>query len=347
MNDKPEDVQDMEEQLAKAQAEQAEAEAKINEMFVKAGKQLKRLMAQDSELRKLAYMMLFSNRMFNWAAAEITAIKGVTNEMLQILVRSQREKAADAFDFAAMVGDFQQKQMPWLESRRREAVARRVTREKRLKQMIAKVRKKNIDLPVHSMEVQFDCNFSHSDTLVVIGEKRAVVPVLQLCARRYTRSGGHVALMASEPMEPPHDHIAEHVISPHVWRNSATIYGDLKMLLEPLSKGMNPMGLLVVEDLDNMLMMEPVARSRIAYLQKSKGLLEQYQADYGGAMILGVCTDNDPLGIDLIQMYPPSILSRHVHVKWQEPKVSDLPSILIGNDLMLLRDIEKELKVPV
>lgn len=338
---------DMEEQLAKAQAEQAEAEKKINEIFASAGRALKQKMAQDPELRKLAYMMLFSNRLFNWAASEVTSIKGITNEMLQILVRSQREKAADAFDFAAMIGDFQNKQMPWLESRRREAVARRATREKRLRQMIQRVRKKNIDLPFHSMEALFDCNFSHTNMLVVVGERRAVAPVLRLCAHRYTKSGGHVALLASENMEPPHDHIAEHVLPPQIWRNSATIYGDLKVLLEPLSKGMNPMGMLVVEDLDNMLMMEPVARSRISYLQKSKALLEQYQVDYGGAMILGVCTDNDPLGVDLIQMYPPDILARHVYVKWQEPKVSDIPSILIGNDLMLLNEIEKELRAPV
>jgi hypothetical protein len=63
-------------------------------------------------------------------------------------------------------------------------------------------------------------------------------------------------------------------------------------------------------------------------------------------MILGVLTDNDPLGIDRIQLYPAELLAKHVHVSWQEPKVSNIPSIVVGNDILLLSDIEKELATP-
>jgi hypothetical protein len=336
----------MNDELEQARKEQEEAERKINALFEAAGKALQARMADDPELRKLAYMLLFSNRLFNWALAEACALKGMSNEMVNILVKAQREKAAEGFEFAEMVKDFQDKQMPWLESRRREALVRQRSREKRIASMVQHVRKKNITLPCHSMEALFDCEFTHHDILVVVGERRAVAPILQLCARKYTETGGHTVLLSSNEVAKPNDRIAKHIIPPQIWRNAGSIYGDLKTVLEPLSKSMDPMGLLVVEDLDNMLMISPVAQSRQAYLSRSFGLLEQYQVDYGGAMILGVLTDEDPAGIDRIQIYPPPLLAKHVYVSWQEPKVSDIPSIVVGNDILLLSEIEKELATP-
>jgi len=337
----------MTDDMEKAREEQEAAERKIQEIFARAGKALTKRMAEDHELRKLAYTMLLSNRLFNWAISEVSALPGMSNEMVNILLKSQQEKAArEPFDFAETVADLQEKQMPWLESRRREALTRKNSRERRIRRMVEKQRKKTIDLPCHSMEALFDNAFSHNDTLVVMGERRAVAPILQLCARKYTRSGGHVALLSSNEVATPKEHLAAHIVPPQIWRNAASIYGDMKSLLEPLSKNMDPMGLLVIENLDNLLMMMPVAQSRMTYLLRSYGLLAQYQADYGGAMILGVLTDNDPLGIDRIQLYPPELLAKHVFVSWQEPKVSDIPSIVVGNDVLLLSDIEKELAKP-
>lgn len=336
----------MNDELERARKEQQEAEEMLNKLFEAAGEKLHERMAEDDELRKLAYTMLFSNRLFNWAISEVSSLPGVTNEMVQIMIRAQQEKAQEAFDFAEMIKDYQDKQMPWLESKRREAIARKTTRERRLKKMVQNVRRKNIELPCHSMEVLFENNFTHGDMFIVMGERRAVVPILQLCARKYTKAGGHVALLSSNEVVEPNDQLAAHVIPPQLWRNAATIYGDLKELLSPLSKGVNPLGLLVVEDLDNMLMMTPVTRDRMTYLLRSFGLLAQYQAEFGGAMILGVLTDNDPLGIDRIQLYPAELLAKHVYVSWQEPKVSNIPSIVVGNDILLLSDIEKELATP-
>ena len=332
--------------MEKARKEQEATERKLNDLFAAAGEALKKRMGEDPELRRLAYMLLFSNRLFNWALAEACALKGISNEMVNILVKAQQEKAAEAFEFAAMVEDFQNKQMPWLESRRREALARQRSREKRISNMVQRVRKKHITLPCHSMDALFDCKFTHHGTLVVVGERRAVVPILMLCAHKYTKTGGHTVLLSSNEVVKPNDYLARHIIPPQIWRNAASIYGDMKALLEPLSKSTDPMGLLVVEDLDNMLMMSPVAQSRPAYLSRAFGLLEQYQADFGGAMILGVFTDADPAGVDRIQLYPPELLSKHVYVSWQEPKVSDIPSIVVGNDIFLLSEIEKELVTP-
>lgn len=336
----------MADDMEEAQRLQEAMREKIDEIFSRAGKALQERMASDPEIRRLGYMLLFSNRLFHWAVSEVCGLKNVSNEMVQVLIKAQQEKAQEAFKFAEMIDDFQSHQMPWLESKKREALARDRTREKRIKAMIARVRKKNINLPFHSMEVLFDCNFSHNDILVVIGERRAVLPVLQLCALKYTKTGGHTVLLSSNEAPKPNAQLAAHIIPPQIWRNVATIYGDLDELLSPFSRGMTPMGLLVVEDLDNLLMMSTVAQSRPTYLRRSYGLLEQYQAEYGGAMILGVLTDNDPLGVDKIQLYPPELLTKHVCLSWQEPKLSNIPSIVVGNDLVLLSDIEKELVTP-
>ena len=329
-----------------ARKEQEQIEQKLNDLFEQAGSALKERIAEDDELRRLAYMVLFSNLLFNWALAEISSLKGMSNEMVQVLLKAQQEKAQEAFDFAAMVKDFQSRQMPWLESRRREAIAKKRTLERRLEAMVKQNRKKNIDLPCHSMEALFECNFTHKDILVIVGEGRAVRPVLQLCARRYTKAGGNTVLLSSNELARPNEYLAQHVLPPQIWRNAASVYGDLAELLTPFSKAARPMGLLVIEDLDNLLMMSPVPQSRGSYLRRSFALLQQYQMEYGGAMILGVLTDNDPLGLDRIQLYPPELLSKHVVVAWQEPKVSDIPSILVGNDLMLTSDINKEIVAP-
>lgn len=236
--------------------------------------------------------------------------------------------------------------MTWLEERRREAIVRKNRRDKRLKEFSKNLRKKNIDLPCHSMEALFDGNFTHEDTLVVVGEQRAVVPILRLCARKYTRTGGNAVLLSSNEVAPQEPHIAGTLLRPQVWRNAASIYGDTKELLEGYSRGMKPMGLLVVEDLDNLLMTSPVMQHRQQYLLRSIGLLRQYQADFGGAIIVGVFTDDDPSGMDRIQIYPPAILSKHVFVSWQESKVSDISSIVVGNDILLMTDIQKELAKP-
>lgn len=333
---------DMEEMRRK----QEEAEKKIGELLAVAGKTLATKMKEDEELRRLGYMMLLSSRLFTWSISEASSIKGMSNEMVQILMKSQQEKAREVFDFAALIGDLQDKQMPWLESKRREALARQRSREKRIKAMMAQVRRKDIELPVHSMSALFDSNFTHQDTLVVMGEKRAVIPILQLCARKYTKSGGHVALLSSNEVVLPSSHLAKHILPPQIWRNAASIYGDLKVLLEPLSKGLQPLGLTVIEDLDNLLLQSPIPANRMTYLRRSYALLEQYQMDHGGATIIGIHTDADPLGLDRIQLYPPELLAKHVAVVWQEPKVSDIPSILVGNDILLMSEIEKELREP-
>jgi hypothetical protein len=331
--------------LDDARKQQEEIEERLSAIFEQAGESLKMRIAEDSELRKLAYMILFSNRLFNWALSEVSSLKNISNEMVQVLLKAQQEKAQEIFDFAEMVEDFQSRQLPWLESRRREAVAKKSMRERRIAEMVKRNRKKNIGLPCHSMEVLFGHNFTHKDILVVVGERRAVLPTLQLCAARHTKAGGRTVLLSSNELARPAPHLAENVVPPQLWRNATTIYADLRDLLSPFSKGINPMGLLVVEDLDNMLMQATVAQPRPVYLRRSFALLQQYQLEFGGAMILGVLTDNDPIGLDRIQMYPPELLAKHVPVSWQESKISNIPSILVGNDLMLLSDY-KETVVP-
>lgn len=332
--------------LERAHKEQAELEAQLNARMQQAMKDVVDRLEADSELRHLAYMMLFANRLFNWALAETCSTAGINNEMANVLVKAQQAKALESFDFVDTIKDFQDRQLGWLESKRKDALMSRASREKRLKEFAGAVRKKNIDLPCHSMEALFENNFTHKDMFVVVGERRAVVPILQLCARKYTKAGGHAVLLSSNEMAQDRTHIADVTLKPAVWRNAASIYCDLKELLSGYSTAFKPMGMLVVEDLDNLLMMAPITQSRQQYLLRSHSLLEQYQLDYGGAMILGVFTDEDPEGIDRIQIYPPEILSKHVYVSWQEPKVSDIPSIVVGNDVMLLSEIEKELTEP-
>lgn len=78
-----------EDTLRQAREEQEAIEKRLDEAMQRAGKALSQRLETDRELRRLAYMMLFSNRLFNWAIGEACALEGMTNEMANIFVKAQ------------------------------------------------------------------------------------------------------------------------------------------------------------------------------------------------------------------------------------------------------------------
>ncbi|KKN28031.1 hypothetical protein LCGC14_0858430 [marine sediment metagenome] len=330
------------------QQQQAKAEA-MQAVLKQAAEDLPKRMKENSDLTTMGYMMLFGYRLIQWAAAEASTVEGMTPAMLHLLAEAQEMKSREAFNFSEVIKDFQDKQMGWLESKRREELVRLRKRERRIHELVQKLRRKDIPLPFHSLTALFgEDGFRHGDLLLVFGPAAALELVLRRCALEYQKSGGIVALLSTESGDEGDERIAKITLPPTRWRGIGEVYSDVLLIMEPIAKAgfKKPVGLVVVEGLDNTCLHSPMQEGRPVRLFRALMLLKQYQQNHGIAMIVGVATDDDPQGIDLGQLYAPPLLQEaHVRVAIQESKIVDgVTTIVIGNDIVVMDRLREELE---
>lgn len=324
----PEQIKEIQEQQRAAQEE-----------FASAAKALSERIDTDDDLKRTTYALLLSYRLAHWAVSELCSMRGMTNPMVKIAVDAQRHAALQPFDFVETMDDLVKQQLPWLESRRRELLAQRNTRIKRVKEMVLRLRRKDIPLPFHSMTALFnEDGFRHGDDLVVFGDRVGLRLVLQRCSMMYAKAGGHVVLLTNDMMHPPPKHVATKVVPPQIWCNAGQIYADMKELLDPLIKGMmgKPIGMIVIEDIDNMLTEQAGREPRRVRLARVAAMLAQYRAERGIAMIVGVATDDDSNDYEQAALYPPFLLtSPNIRISLQDSAlVGGSPVVIVGNDVI-------------
>lgn len=311
-----------------------------------AAEELPKLMAKDGDLSRYAYMMLFGYRLIHWAAAETEHIKGMTPAMHHILLEAQEMKAREIFSVAEMIKDFQDKQMPWLEGQRRESLAKRTSRERKISKLVQRLRRKDIPLPFHSMTALFgEAGFQHNNILLVYGPSAALALVLRRCALDYQKTGGTAALLSGMNGDEGDSRIAGITLPPSRWRDMGYVYSDVLSVLEPVTalKAGKAAGLLVVEGLDNACLHSQVQEGRPYRLLRTLSYLQNFHRTNGMAVIVGVETDDDPAGMDMGQLYlPQMLLSPHVIVRLQESQIADgAMNVVVGNDVVpmsLLRE---------
>jgi hypothetical protein len=321
----------------------------MKERVRQAAEMLKAKLAEDDELSRMAGTLLFSYKLSYWLISEICAREGMTNEMAQWLIQSQDMAAKKSFDFIEMMADMKQVRLPWLESRRREAVARQATLQKRMKAMSAAIRRQDIPLPWHSMTTLFEEDgFRHGDSMVVFGETEALNLVLRRCAQSYYTTGGRVLFLSKQREE--EYKFADRVVSSSGWRNTADIQASLDTFLKPLLKPVDrkPVGLVVIDDLEHMLTNEVYRTekaNRRARLHRAYMIVKQHQVDHGYALIIGVPTDEDP-GAHPDELYSEEMLNDNtIRLALSEPLiVGGEPVVAIGNDTETMAEMRRLLK---
>ncbi len=320
---------------------------KMQERALAAAKQLQAKMAEDLDLRRLADTLLFSYRLSYWLISEICAHEGMTNTMAQWLIQAQDMAAKESFNFLKLMADMQKERLPWLESRRRETLARKKTLERRLKAMSTALRRKDIQLPFHSMTTLFgEDGFRHGDILLVFGPRAALEPVLRYCSKEYQRAGGRGVFLSDQRKEPFADP-ADAVISSLVCYGAADIMASFNELMEPLVRKAlpKPVGLVVVESLDRLLPEKVAPIKRLNRLHQAFMTLRQYQAEHKHALIVGVATDDDG-DASIESVYSAALKGvPYVKVLHQESAITGGdPSIVVGNDVVRLPEIQSKLK---
>ena len=342
-----------EEELRAIRQKQLEDAQRVQETMQAAAETLSKLMEEDGDLKRYAYMVLFGYRLIHWAAAEAERVKEMTPAMLQILLEAQQMKAREVFSFSELIADLQKNQMPWLEGQRREALAKKITRKRRVRRLVQQIRRKDIPLPFYSMSSLFgEKGFLHNNIMLVYGPKAALELVLRRCAMEYQRSGGNVVLLSGIDGDEDDDRIARLTIQPSRWRDMGYVYGDVLDVLSPVTSAgfQKPFGLLVVEGLDNACLHSQMQEGRPYRLLRALSYLQNYHRTNGMAVIVGIETDQDPQGMDIGQLYlPQMLLNPHVRVAVQESElVEGSMNVVVGNDVVpmsTLRDqVEGEAK---
>lgn len=329
-----------------AQREEEERQ-RVAEAFAAAGENLQKLMDEDDDLRHLGYMMLVGYRLIQWAASKASEYENMTMLMLEVLIGAQERKSREPFEFIDLVNDFEKHQMPWLESQRKQALMRKSARERRLKDFAMRLRRKDIQLPFHSMiKACGDDGFTHDKTLYLLGPSAAVRPVLRYCLREYQRAGGTAALLSSSAEE-QNANTAKIIMPPDRWRNCADIYSSLLTVLAPVSRGFpnRPIGLLGVDSLKDAFMKSIPPMDDAHRLIFAMNLFHQYQQERGIAMLININTDEVPEGIDPMAMYPWLEGRPLVRVNVEDSKlVGNSRNIVVGNDVMVYDQLLERLK---
>lgn len=319
----------------------------MRERVERAAEMLTEKMQEDEELRRIAGTLLFSYRLAYWCISEVCAREGMTNEMAQWLIQAQDMAAKQSFNFVELMEDLTRNRMSWLESRRREALARQNTLKKKAKAMSQALRRQDIPLPWHSMTALFEeAGFRHGDMLLVFGPREALGLVLRRCSLMYRKTGGQVLFLSTSANE-EYDAAADRFMQPTGWRNSCDIQASASTLLDPLLRGTtkSPVGLLVVEDLGNMLTERVAPMPRNKRLERAYMILKQHQADSGYAAIVGVPTDDDP-GTYPDELHSPGMLEeKGIRLALSEPLIiGGEPVVGIGNDTESMAEMHAVLK---
>jgi len=245
------------------------------------------------------------------------------------------------------VKDFKGHQLHWIEERMREDKVRRVSRDRRIKQLTQQLRRQDIPLPFHSLRKLFDeKGFTHEDSLSLLGRTQGLELVLRLIALDYQRAGGTVLFLTSSSKQEP-ERIARISMPAFQWINSCQIFARLRETLDPHVKAAKvPPGLIIVENLDKALAKSELGIDRPNRLQRAFAMLKQYQHERGVAFVVGIHTNDDPEGIDPMQIYPPLILScPFTQVKMKQSElVAWSENVCIGNDAITLGELKKKIE---
>lgn len=333
------------EEDADARKLQAARRVKMEDRTRRAAQHLKELM-KTKEMQRIGWVMQFSYRLLQWAQMEASCVSGMDEMMLFLLMQIQeREAQQTGFDFEKVIRDFKERQLRWIEERMREDKARRISRDRRIKQLTQRLRRRDIPLPFHSLRKLFDeKGFTHEDSLSLIGRTQGLELVLRLIAIDYQRAGGTVLFLTSSNKREP-ERIAKISMPTFQWLNSCQIFARLRETLDPHVKVAKvPPGLIIVENLDKALAKSELGIDRPNRLQRAFAMLKQYQHDRGVAFVAGIHTDEDPEGIDPMQIYPPLLLScPFVQVKLKQSELVDWSeNVCIGNDVITLGELKKK-----
>lgn len=337
----------MEEQFAALQRQREEEARRMQELMLLEAQKLQAAMEKNPELQKYAGMVLLGNRIVNWAATEISEQRGVTSAMVKILADSMADRASKRFSVAEMIGELVDKQLPWLESRRKDALMKERKHEKRLKRITQLARNKLVSVPFKAISDCLKDGFTHTDIILVFGPRAALQPVLRHCALHYQRHGGSAVLLSAKDGEAGDKRIAKLTMSPNRWRNSGDVYGEFLQVMEPVTKeSINPYGLLVVDELDTLLMLTPIREPRPRRLVRGLGCLFQFQANYPMAVLVGVATDGDPEQLKIEHVYPPVMTAApYVHVELKPSElVGGSMNVVIGEDIEPLHHLNQRLQ---
>jgi len=282
------------------------------------------ILKEGSEALRYAYMMLFGYQLTRWAASKLCEDPKVNSPMLQIINDAQMEKSAEPFDFSESMKQFRERHMPWIDGVQREEAARDTTNKKRIKNLSTRIKNRFLPLPVDSMSEIFseDGGMTHEDTLLIFGQRSAYTPLLRWSAHEYKKAGGtSLTLLGTEMVPTDIKQLPGFTVVNKSWRNKGDTYGMFAEVMKPFKNSKtDPIGLLIVEDLDNLLDESPLIEPRPVRLVRALGLLRQYQSVYPMAMIIGVSTDKDePVGMRPEEVYPP-FLTSHPHL---EAEMSD------------------------
>jgi hypothetical protein len=244
-----------------------------------------------------------------------------------MLLEIEEAKSTEPFEFIELVGDLQKNQMPWLESRKREAAVKRTRRERRMKKLRMQLRGPTVPLPFDIMHEPFkDINESHrfehdNDALLVFGPRRVTSLILRLCAAEYHKRGGRSILLSMGDDKPAE---GQAVFTPNVWHNCGDVFSSLAELLEaPMKEQLRPFGLLVVDDLDHVLTETPLDEGRYARITRALAALREFQGDFGMTVIVALERDErEPKDVGLEMIYPPFLTSHpYLQVKTEPSKL--------------------------
>ena len=334
--------------FAKLMNERAQQEQEqMGAAFEEASTKLTSMMEKDSDLQHLGYMILLGYRFIQWAASKSSEYEGMSTLMLEILINAQERKSQDPFDFIELVEDFEKRQMPWLESQRKDSLMRRSARERRLKEFARKLRRKDIELPFHSMTAACgEGAFTHEKSLYLIGPSEALRVVLRYCLKEYQRAGGTAALLSTAAVE-ANEATAKITLPIGEWSNCANIYADTLKALDPVARGFpnRQIGLLGVDNLRSAFHHATPPIEEGQRIMFAANVFHQYQIERGLAMLVGISTDDVPEGIDPMELLPWVKDRPHVRVAIEDSKLVDgSRNVVIGNDVIVYSQLLERLK---
>ena len=292
------------------------------------------LLTKNEDAQKMFRMLVAGGQLATWIMSEFGTMDDMTERIVELLYGQYQHAVSQPFNALELLETFE-KAAPWLASKRNELLVRRTKRERRLRDLAQRLKRKDIPLPFGAMTRLFgEHGFTYRDLLVVLGPKDLIVPVLRRCAREYTTANGKTTLLVSGPVPPLPKRVATTVLPITSWRNCAEGQPEITQFVKTyLPDG----GLLVVEDVDQMVSASSDPRGRMIRLAKAVVLLMQTQMDSGVAAIVGVDDDRKEGDDDYVELERAARVIR-VARSQVDPTAA---WIVIGNDVVKLTDIEE------